>query len=251
MPAYNGERYLDAAVRSILTQSYTDFEYIIIDDGSTDGTNTILNAFKDTRIRLLRNERNLGIVASLNRGIAAATGMYICRMDADDIAAPERLKRQVAFLNDHPDIALVGCSVGLVNETGALVGKESFPTTSEEIRRTIFIRNPFAHGSVVVRSAVLRAVGNYDARFLHNEDYDLWLRLASGHRLANIPDQLLFRRLHAGSITVSRETELVRYRIKTIAHAIRAYYRSPFLAIHLVRPVLAYFYRHLKGIVSL
>ncbi len=247
MPVYNGERYLGEAVASILGQSFRDFEFIIVDDGSTDGTPACLDRLADPRIVTIRSERNMGIVDALNKGIGAAAGTYLCRMDADDTALPERLQRQVDYLNAHPDIAAVGSAVGLIDPDGAIVGAERYPESPEQIRRTLFIHNPFAHGTVMMRASVIRELGGYDRRFLHNEDYDLWLRLAARHRLANLPDRLVLRRIHPESITVRRETELVRYRIKTIAHAVSGYYRAPLLFVHLVRPVLAYLYRRVKG----
>src|SRR5258705_775698 len=107
LPVWNGERHLAAAIESVLGQSFTDFELLIVDDGSTDGSAALIRRYGDERIRLFENEKNLGVTRSLNLGLAQARGRYVARMDADDLSAPERLARQVAFLDSHPEVALV------------------------------------------------------------------------------------------------------------------------------------------------
>ena len=246
MPVFNGEQFLLAAIESILGQGFTGFEMIVVDDGSTDNTPEILRSIRDSRLRLLRNERNLGIVAALNRGLEYASGEYICRMDADDIALPGRLEQQVSFLDANPKCVLVGTHARLIDDRGNEIGVEAPPASDAHIRRIMFVHNPFIHGSVMLRSSALRAVGRYDDRFLHNEDYDLWLRIASLHSVANLPEILVSRRIHGNAITVAHELELVRYRIRTLRHAILHYYRKPAYLVHVVRPVLAYAYRRIR-----
>jgi glycosyltransferase involved in cell wall biosynthesis len=240
MPVFNAESFVAGAVQSILAQTHTNFELIAIEDGSTDRTADILRSFHDKRLRIITNNGNRGIVESLNAGLGSAAGEYIARMDADDEALPERFERQLAFITLRPDVAVLGTSVQLIDESGQAIGHEGFPLTDAAIRKTMFVHNPFCHGSVLIRREVLTQCGGYDGRFLHNEDYDLWLRIGARHQLANLPDTLLRRRIHRESITSKREIELTAYRIRTLAHAVFSYYRNPLYAVYLVRPVLAF-----------
>jgi len=240
MPVYNCEKFLSFAIDSILGQTLRDFEFIIINDGSSDSSENIMSAYVDSRIKLIRNETNLGITRSLNRGIHAATGKYICRMDADDVSMPERLELQVKFMEDNEDIALAGSNAILINSDGVKVSEERYPGSAREIKKTIFVHNPFAHGTIMLRTSVMNECGEYDSRFLHNEDYDLWLRIAARYPLANLQEFLLQRRIHESNITVTRKTELIRFRIRTLLNAVFHYYRKPAYAVYLVRPMAAY-----------
>lgn len=244
MPVYNGERYLRQSIGSILAQSFSDFELIIVNDGSTDGTAMIISSFADPRIRTLVNENNSGIIIALNKGLEAATGVYLCRMDADDVSLPDRLMKQVGYMDAHPDIAVLGAGVIFIDPAGNTIRLMKFPESPEAVRRSMLVHNPFAHGSVCMRRAVVSEMGNYNLQFLHNEDYDLWLRLAAhGHRMANLPDPLVLRRIHPDAITVEKTAELARYRLKTLTHAIFSYFRKPSYLIFLVRPFFAHLYR--------
>lgn len=247
MPVHDGEAFVGEAIRSILGQSMADFELVVVDDGSKDRSRDIITGFGDPRIVLLEQKENVGIARALNIGLAGARGTYVARMDADDLADPDRLAAQTTFLDAHPDIGIVGSDVILIDGAGAEIGRVRFPEHHEEISRTIMVHNPFAHGSVMLRRRLLDAWGTYDPRFLDNEDYDLWMRLhAAGVRMANVPRFLLLRRIHETSITVAHERRLVGGRFKTIAHAVFAYYHRPVLAVHLARPAAAYVYRLLR-----
>lgn len=246
LPVFNGERYLGSALGSILAQTFRDLECIVVNDGSTDGTAALARSFADPRLRLIEHERNLGIVASLNRGMSEAGGTYICRMDADDEALPDRIAKQAGFLDRNPHVALCGTNTVLIDASGREIGREMFPPSTGDIRRTIFVHNPFAHSSVMIRASILRQCGFYDPRFLHNEDYDLWLRIAADHDMANLPEPLIRRRVHETSISAARETELSGFRVKTLAHAMVSYYRNPLLFVYLIRPVAACLYRLMK-----
>jgi glycosyltransferase involved in cell wall biosynthesis len=244
MPVHNGVPFVAEAVRSILEQSFGDFECVIIDDASTDESPEIVASFADPRVVLLRNERQLGITGTLNRGIAAARGRLLARMDADDVAHPDRFARQQEFLLALAGPGVVGSNVILIDRNGVETGSERHPASAGDIHRTILVHNPFAHGAVMLTRSLLDLHGVYDPAFLHNEDYDLWLRLeAAGTAMANLQEFLLRRRIHDRNITVSRERELVGFRCRTLAHAVFTYYRNPWLAIHLVRPAAAYLAR--------
>jgi len=243
MPVYNGAKYIDEAIESILSQTFSDFEFIIIDDGSTDDTIQHIKRFNDHRMLLLKNEHNMGITQSLNRGLESAKGEYICRMDADDISLANRLEKQVSFLQKYSSIVLVGSSADQIDDKGIIVGEELMPLSPAEINRIKFIHNPFIHGSVMFRKSLLVEFGGYDVRWKYNEDYDLWLRFTSRYLAMNMSDKLLRRRIHQSNITVLKEVELVKYRLQTLFHAILYYYKNPLLMLYIVRPMIAYFYK--------
>lgn len=201
MTVYNGEKYLAAAVESILGQTFRDFEFIIIDDGSTDKTPELLNAFaaKDARISVLR-QPNHGLCYSLNRGCAAAHGKYIARMDADDVSLPKRLELQVAFLEQNPRTAALGTELKFLDDNGTSDCDWNIPTQPDEVARQLLKYNALPHSSVLMRRAVFEELGGY--RFQHTEDYDLWLRMSDRYELTNLPAPLMHYRLHPGQKSV-------------------------------------------------
>lgn len=218
MPVYNALPYLQAALDSILAQSFTGFEFLIVDDCSTDGSWQLLEQYarREPRIVLHRNPRNLGVVATLNRGVALARGDYVARMDADDVSRADRLARQAAYLDAHPDVALVAARIEFIGANGEPRGvwaADQEATLPDEIRRALPSGNCIAHPSVMLRRSVALAYP-YWAEQRHAEDYDLWLRLcADGHRLAKIDDVLLKYRVHSQSVTVAsnRDEGLRKY----------------------------------------
>lgn len=215
MSVYNGERYLQEAVESILNQSFTDFEFIIIDDGSTDGTWDILTGYNDPRIVLLCNEQNIGLTRSLNRGLAVARGEYIARMDADDVSLPERLAVQVAFLEEHPDVGLVGSPPFVVDAQGGIKHVEPVPIDDLEIKWLLLFHNTFAHSSVMFRRNVLNAVGPYSAEKIVAQDYDLWVRIARNFTVTNIPLPLIHWRSRPTGISRSLTEAQSKYAMET------------------------------------
>lgn len=204
LPVFNGEPFLREAVESVLSQSYKNFELLIIDDGSTDNTATILQSFNDPRIEVIRQPLNLGLSKTLNHGLERARGRYIARMDADDISLPHRLEMQVDYLENHPEAAVVSSLVELVDLQGVPVGewREDREAVSPEAIRAMLPRcNCLAHPAVMVRRELLKEYGYWE-RDLPAQDYNLWLRMAAdGHRLHKIPKVLLQHRRHPASIT--------------------------------------------------
>lgn len=198
LPVYNGEPFLREAVDSILAQSFGDFELIAIDDGSLDASGEILDriARADDRVTAL-HQANAGVVATLNRGLALAHGEFIARMDADDVAHPDRFARQVAFLDANPDVAAVGCAVTLIDDRGKRIRDIDYPGTPEAVAAFLETGSALAHPTVMMRREAVRAVGGYRAAYRHAEDYDLWLRMAERYRLANLAERLLLYRKHA------------------------------------------------------
>lgn len=211
LSVYNAERFLDEAIRSVLAQTFCDFEFLILDDGSTDGSRAIIedHADRDVRIRPIVRE-NRGLIASLNQLIEESRAPLIARMDADDICHPERFARQVAFLAAHPDHGVVGCWTRDIDEFGLPypLGGEDQPLTHEDFLKAIERNGPLlCHPGVMYRREVVRSVGGYQAAFRHCEDLDLWLRLASVTRIANIPERLLTYRHYAGQVSNRHLTE--------------------------------------------
>src|SRR5258708_32262248 len=196
MCVFNGEEFLREAIQSVLTQTFSDFEFIIVDDGSTDRTAAILAAHPDARIRIIRNEKNLGLIPSLNIGLGAAQGEFIARMDADDICIPTRFERQIGFLQNNPDTGISGSWLQIIGEEA----QYTFPVTHEEIKVALLDHNALPHPSVLFRRAVVKGLA-YEPDFYGAEDYELWTRLAGVTRLANLPETLLLYRKHDQQVT--------------------------------------------------
>jgi GT2 family glycosyltransferase len=198
LPVYNSDAYLRAAVASIVSQSFGDFELLAIDGGSADESMRILAEFAqgDARIRIVR-QSGRGLVAALNEGIALARGAFVARMDADDISLPERFARQVEFLRRNPDIAVVGSAMTLIDAAGQPVRDIVYPQEPAEVARALERGSALAHPAVMMRRDAVQRAGGYRAVFEFSEDYDLWLRLSEQSLLANLPDKLLLYRHHA------------------------------------------------------
>jgi glycosyltransferase involved in cell wall biosynthesis len=192
MGVFNARASLDAAIQSMLAQTYADFEFLIIDDCSTDGSAEIVeqHATLDTRIRLIRHKTNSGLGELLRRGVFEARGELVARMDADDTSLPNRLQRQVDFLRAHPEIDVVGSYALDVTKQGMRIRERRVPTTHEKIAELVWT-NPFLHPTVMFRRQSILRIGSY-AAIRRRQDYDLWFRcVAGGLRLANIPEPLL------------------------------------------------------------
>ena len=190
MSVFNAEKYIHQAVESILQQTYKNLEFIVINDGSTDGTRDILESFEDSRITLL-NQDNVGITLSLNKGIALARGKYIARQDADDISKPDRLEKQVAFLEAHPKVGLLGSRFEFIDEDGGVKRQSLLPIDNDTLQERLIKINQFCHASVMVRKEALDKVGAYREFFRYAQDYDLWLRISEHCEIANLPETLV------------------------------------------------------------
>jgi hypothetical protein len=211
MPVHNGDKFLREAIDSILSQTYTDFEFLMIDDGSTDDSWNILNSYHDERIRLIRNPTNLKIAATLNRGIDLARGEYIARMDADDISRPTRLETQVSFLEAHPEVSCLGGAVQIIDECGRPLQIMRPPAEHHHaIRWSLCFCSPFAHPTVMMRREAVTRVGGYNTDFTTAQDRDLWRRLSAVTCLANLAEILLNLRMHQTNISVTHRMEQKR-----------------------------------------
>ena len=207
MAVFDGEAYLDGAVQSVLNQTFQDFEFIVINDGSTDGTAQIIEHYRrlDGRIRVYE-QPNRGLVVALNRGMALARGEYIARMDADDISIPERVAVQVAFLDAHPEVGICGTWIETFGGEGVVVRR--YPSDDATIRSWLLFESVLAHPSIVMRRELLVKTGlSYHTGAVHAEDYDLWVRAARHMALANIPKVLLRYRLHPQQVVQKHEDE--------------------------------------------
>lgn len=211
MSVYNGERFLAAAIESILGQTFGDFEFLILDDGSRDGTAALIHdyAARDARIRPIIRE-NRGLIVSLNQLLGEARAPIIARMDADDISRPQRFEKQHAFLSANPDYGVVGSWTEDIDEQGRpyrVLGHDH-PRNHDEFMAAIETRGPLlCHPVVMYRRDLVRAVGGYHAAFRHCEDLDLWLRLAGVTRLCSLPERLLLYRHYAEQVSSRHATE--------------------------------------------
>lgn len=203
MAVFNGARFLDEALASIRAQTFRDFECVVVDDGSTDGTRQLLERQRsqDARFRIIRQPHS-GLVFALNRACAVARGEYIARMDADDVAAPRRLERQLQHLERRARLGLLGTAMELIDECGRVVGAVDCPEGRESTGSALLTANCFSHPTVMLRREALTRVGAYRAVFRHAEDYDLWLRIADHYEVANLDDRLLAYRIHGDQISV-------------------------------------------------
>lgn len=210
MPVYNAAPFLREAIESILSQTFRDFEFLIINDGSTDQSREIILSFSDSRIRLLDNPGNIGLIATLNRGIREARGKYIVRMDADDISLTSRLEKQVGAMKSDPGIAVLASFVDFINTDGEVTGHWSTDreaVSENEIRSLMMKTNCIAHPSIMMRKEIAEKF-LYHPKRKGAEDWDLWMRLlAAGERIAKQPEVLLKYRIHHGSITARDKNE--------------------------------------------
>jgi glycosyltransferase involved in cell wall biosynthesis len=198
---YNEEFHVREAVESILEQTFTDYEFIIIDDGSTDSTADILRQFAQSDDRItVHYQENRGLTASLNKGCKLARGEYIARMDGDDISLPDRLAKQVRYMETHPEIGVLGTWVEYIDESGKTYGQWRMPTQPALVGWSLIFGTCLAHPTVIMRSDVLESLHYYRPEALHVEDYDLWTRASFSTKLANLPEVLLQRRRRAGSL---------------------------------------------------
>jgi Glycosyl transferase family 2 len=205
MAVHDGGDFVRQAVESVLRQTFADFELLIVDDGSTDETPRLLASFDDARIRIVRNDENLGLTRSLNRGLAMARGALIARQDADDLSHAGRLAAQVAFLDREPGVAVLGTQARYVNVRGRSKSVAPWPksTSNLAIRWQLLFDGPFVHASVMFRKAVVwDALGGYDESFRTSQDFELWSRInARGYGMRNLPDALVDFRVHEGSMS--------------------------------------------------
>lgn len=229
MPCYNAERYIRTAIESVLEQTFDDFELIMVVDSSTDGTGDIVREYaeKDSRIVPVFNEHNIGLTASLNKGIDVAQGEFVARMDADDISYPERFEKQVAYLRANPDVCMVATSRERIDEEGNIISAKSIAPGKEKLKEMMKVTCSVPHGSVMFRRKEVIQLGKYREGIHYAEDYDLWLRMIEKYNIDILPDILYeFRLTHESrSIKTSEEDKYYHDLVRQFAKE-RALYGS-------------------------
>ncbi|MDR0798877.1 MAG: glycosyltransferase, partial [Dysgonamonadaceae bacterium] len=202
MAVYNSETYLKEAIDSILSQTFTDFELILINDGSTDNSTAIITGYTDSRIRIINNGANQGLIASLNTGLTQSRGKYIARMDADDIALPARLQMQFDFMEAHPEVGLCGTNIETFFDDSEQRFIARFPEEDATIRAFTFFQSPFCHPTVMMRREVIETYKiQYPAEFVRTEDYAMWVGMLPYTQAHNLQIVALRYRKHKGSVT--------------------------------------------------
>lgn len=218
MTVYNAEEYLDEAIQSILRQDFADFEFLIINDGSSDKSQDILDRYIaiDKRIKII-NQKNIGLVASLNKGVRLARGKYIARMDSDDISMSKRLSRQVIFLNSHPKVMLVGGCFEIIDEEGNFLDRVFTPLNDRDIRRSFLMKNVFGHASVMYRRDAVLQAGGYSDQVGPTEDLELWMRLSQKGQIAALPYCLMRYRINRNGISNTKSEQQMRFTQQLLA----------------------------------
>ena len=208
MPVYNGEKHLKEAIESILNQTFTDFEFLIINDGSDDSSEIIINSYKDSRIRYIKNEKNLKLITTLNKGIDLSIGKYIVRMDADDISAENRIELLVNFMEKNPEIGVCGSyfeTIGLENKI------VKYPTQSDDLETCLLFYNPICHPTTIWRRDIIKKNSIYfKIDYIHAEEYKFWSEISNHSKLANIPEVLLYYREHDAQISQKHAEEQLK-----------------------------------------
>ncbi len=218
LPVYNGENYLAQAIQSLLNQSFTDFELIVINDCSTDATEEVIRSFSDPRIVYAKNERNMHLIYSLNKGLDLAKGKYIARMDHDDIALPDRLKKQVEFLEAHPEVMVLGTLIERFSDQGRSF-LPKFPFEADDVAVSMLFFNPISHPSAMFRSWPVKAHGlRYNPDIFNAEDYALWWDMRQFGEIKNYPEVLLRYREHANQITRAQAVTVSSGHRNALAH---------------------------------
>lgn len=208
MSVYNEKKYLLEAINSIMNQTFKDFEFIIIDDGSEEYVHTLINSIHDNRIKLIINEKNMGLTASLNKGLFWASGEYIARQDSDDVSERTRLQYQVDYLDRHPEIGVLGTSTTIINEIGDAIDEwEAAPNPMSALKTG----NRLTHGSVMFRRSIMEDLGKYDYHFKYAQDYEYWLRISKKYQIRNIPNKLYQSRFHDKMISITKIKEQARF----------------------------------------
>ena len=222
MPAYNSEKYISEAIESILNQSFKNFEFIIVDDCSTDATFKIIDGYakKDNRIIVLKNKSNLNVAKSRNRGIARAKGKYIATMDSDDEALPSRLQDQWDYLNSGRDIAICIGNINIINENGEFQYTREYPIYDKDLKRKVYRYNPFPNPTTVCLKTVYEKIGGYDSSYALNEDFDFWLRAGVYYKFGNCGKVVLGYRVTSNSASHGRLrlTEKITFKLRWKAY---------------------------------
>ncbi len=201
LPAYNAEKTIARAIDSVLGQTYQDFELIVLNDGSTDRTRDIVGTYSDQRIRVVNRDKNEGLIAVLNQGLALASGKYIARQDADDESTPNRFREQVAALESEVGLAVIGSATFLRSENGKVFGSFEYPRTAELSEWQALFKTPVAHSATISRKEALVSAGGYSSKFKYAEDFELWSRVLTIGGIRNLNNKLIYYSLSQGGVS--------------------------------------------------
>lgn len=211
MPVYNGEKHLNQAIYSILNQTYSNFEFLIINDGSTDLSEEIILSFDDNRIRYVKNEKNIKLIQTLNKGIRLSKGKYIARMDCDDISDIQRLELQVSYMETNPSFGIIGTGFKIINDSKSQNRFKDpsktviYPTENNLIKFHLIFNNVVLHPATLFRKAIFTNNVLYEEEFLHVEEYRLWTQYITKTKFANLPDVLFSYRIHEDQISIQNQ----------------------------------------------
>ena len=245
MSCYNESNRIEKSINSVLNQTYKNFEFIIINDCSTDQTDKLIKKIQlnDKRIIIINNNVNLGLTKSLNKGIGLCKGKYIARIDPDDNIYNNRLKKQLNFLEQNPDYSMVGAQRLIIDKINNNKWKDRLPTSSNDIKKNAIIRNPFFHSLVMIRKKTLVDVGCYDESFRYVQDYELWSRVIYQYRTANLEEVLGEKIIRKDAISfrddISRERSYLSF-LATFYHFRRGSFNF-FYLVYLIKPLYRFF----------
>ena len=240
MSAYNAEKYVVECIESVLRQTFSDFEFIIVNDFSLDKTSEILNFYSsnDSRIKIINNTENIGLTKSLNIALKESKGEYIARMDADDISMPERFQKQFDFLESNKDHVLVGSWMKIIDENGEEIDEWESEVSNEKIKEKLIRYNPLVHSSIMMRSNPLKKIEGYNEGWRYAQDYELYFRLSHAGKFSNLPDYLIKGRLSKKSITASKNTAQSLCALRARWFGIKSGDYSWVNIVFLMRPIL-------------
>lgn len=244
MSVYNGEKFISKAIESVLNQTYSNFEFIILDDGSFDNSLNIIQEYskRDSRIRII-SKKNTGLTKSLNIGLNLACGQYIARIDSDDVWEKSKLAKQVQFLESYSNYALIGSAYNEIDENDIIIKHNQtvlLTTTDSQIKERIVYCNPFLHSAVLFRTEVLQSIGGYNEDFKYTQDYELWIRIMSKYKVANLSDILVSRRFSKNMISVKQEKEQRFFALKAKILAIKLLKKDILSYKHLINDLFVY-----------
>ncbi len=230
MPNYNCEQYLDESISSILHQTFSNFEFIIIDDGSTDKSWEIIRKYakQDKRIIAIHNKKNLWVHKTRNKLLHTAKGTYIAMMDSDDISNPTRLEKQIKFFAEYPSYGLCWTNFTLIDKTGKQVGEKQFPETDESIKASFFWRNPFGQNTIMMKSEIIDVIWHYDETLEVAEDLDMWIRISTQYKMYNIQEHLVQYRIHGQNSILTRQKDHIKNTLAIRKRALQLGYTMTF-----------------------
>lgn len=225
MPVHNGEKYLSVSIKSILSQSFKNYEFIIVDDGSVDNSLKIIESYKqkDKRIIVIRNTKNIGTTKSLNKGLLSAKGKYIVRMDADDWSYPDRLKKQYDFMQKNPHVGVSGGTIEVCDENLKIISVREYPLTDKAIRKIIFSYSPFAHSATIWNKKIMMEIGGYNDNIPVSQDCELYFNVGKINKFGNVGDKLIKLRMHGDSVSILKNFQQEKYAIFARVKAVMEY----------------------------